>query len=139
MSMKTTGPRVVVAVLLILVVSIINGISGIGYTVGGEFEASMQAAVVEDDPRWQERQEDDKTVKSPRDASAAVSLLAETRYGRFGLALQVLCALQFVAGILILVRKSVGDVLQQLSVLHELVNTDPMTPIPPPLPPAESP
>ena len=27
-----------------------------------------------------------------------------------------------------LVRKSVGDVLQQLSILHELVNTDPMAP-----------
>ncbi len=106
--MKTTGPRIIVAVLLILIVSIVNGISGVGYTVGGEFEASMQAAAAKQDPRWLERQEEGRTVKSPRDASATVSLLLQTKYGRFGLALQVLCALQFVAGIILMARKSAG-------------------------------
>ena len=38
-----------------------------------------------------------------------------------------------------LVRKSVGDVLQQMSILQELVNTDPMAPSAPAARPPESP
>ncbi len=106
--MKTDGPRIIVAVLLILVVSIVNGISGVGYTIGGEFETSLQAAAGKDDPRWQERREDGKTVQAPRDAIAAISLLLETKYGRFGIFLQLLALLQFVAGLLLLVRKNHG-------------------------------
>jgi hypothetical protein len=37
------------------------------------------------------------------------------------------------------VRKSVGDVLQQMSLLHELVHTDPMAPRVPAAPPPQGP
>ena len=40
---------------------------------------------------------------------------------------------------LMLVRKSVGDVLEQMGILHELVNTDPMAPSVPAAQPSETP
>jgi len=54
-----TAIRVIVGLMLAFVVSTIKGVSGIGYTVGGEFEVSIRAALgsgAKDDPRWQSRE-----------------------------------------------------------------------------------
>ncbi|MDJ0682068.1 MAG: hypothetical protein QNJ18_19680 [Xenococcaceae cyanobacterium MO_167.B52] len=101
--------KIIVGFALAFIVSIINGISGVGYVVGGEFEISFQAAVeneAETDSRWENRKDDDKLFKSPKDGLAALSLLLETKFGRFGLLLQVLCLLQFIGGLIVIFRSS---------------------------------
>ena len=65
--------RIITGLTLALLVATINGCSGIGYTIGGEFEISLQAAFdggVDEDPRWQREETDDKTTLRPRDAAA---------------------------------------------------------------------
>jgi len=106
-----TAIRVVIGLVLAFVVSPINGISGIGYTVGGEFEISMQAAMgneAKDDPRWQSDENAAKSTMSPRNGLATLSLLAESRFGRFGLFLQLFCILQFIGGLFVMVRPTAG-------------------------------
>ncbi len=97
--------------MLALVVATINGFSGIGYIVGGEFEISMEAAAgneTKNDPRWQSQQNSTETTMSPRDEMATLSLLLESKFGRFGLFLQVVCLIQFIGGLLVVFRSTAG-------------------------------
>ena len=116
-----TALRIIAGLMLALVVSVVNGIAAVGYTIGGEFEMSMQAAFdggIESDSRWESGQAEDGTItKSPRDWKAAISLLGETKHGRFGLALQVFCLLQFIAGVLLVFRRAAGVTLATFLVL----------------------
>ena len=101
--------KLIVGLILAFIVSTINGISGIGYTVGGEFEISLQAAVddkVEDDSRWKTQGEDTESYLIPRDRKSALILLLESKFGRLGLFLQVLCLLQFIGGLMVVIRSS---------------------------------
>jgi hypothetical protein len=108
-----TAFRVVVGLMLAFAVSTINGLSGIGYTVGGELEISLQAALengAKDDSRWQSQENGAGSTISPRDGLAALSLLAESKFGRFGLFLQVFCLLQFTGGLIVALRPAAGVV-----------------------------
>ncbi len=103
--------RVIVGLVLAFVVSMINGISSIGYTVGGEFEVLMQAVFengAKDDPRWQGQENGTDSTMRPRDVLAALSLLLESKFGRFGLFLQVVSLLQFIAGLLVVFQPTAG-------------------------------
>ncbi|MDH3760851.1 MAG: hypothetical protein OEU50_07680 [Gammaproteobacteria bacterium] len=103
--------RIIVGLILAFIVSTINGVSGIGYTVGGEFEVSIQAALkngAKDDPRWQNQENGADSTMSPRNGLATLSLLLESKFGRFGLFLQVFCLLQFIAGLLVAFRSTAG-------------------------------
>lgn len=110
MNRQMTAIRILTGLVLALVVSTANGLAGLGYTAGGEFEASMQAAVhkSEGDERWKSKEAGGTVVKEPRNEMAAVSLIAGTKYGRFGLALQILCTLQFLAGVFLIFRPRAG-------------------------------
>jgi hypothetical protein len=106
-----TALRVIVGLMIAFVVSTINGFSGIGYVVGGEFEISMQAAVgneAKDDSRWETKEDGAESAISPRDGLAALSLLLESKFGKFGLVLQVLCLLQLIGGLLVVFRPTAG-------------------------------
>ena len=103
--------RVIVGLMLAFIVSAINGFSGIGYVVGGEFEISMNAAVgneANDDSRWETQEEGAESAINPRDGLAALSLLLESKFGRFGLFLQVLCLLQCIGGLFVIFRPTAG-------------------------------
>lgn len=103
--------RIIIGLLLILVLTPITGLSGYAYTVGGEFEWALGSfgADLSDDPRIavQEKPEGGERF-TPKDALSTVSLLLETRYGAFGLGLQVLAWLQAAAGLILIFRRRSG-------------------------------
>lgn len=111
--------RIGTGLMLVLVVSVINGVSAMGYTIGGEFEISMQTIGdgAASDPRWQKSENGTESTLSPRDDRAALSLLWDSKFGRFGLLLQVLCLLQFIAGVLIVIKRSAGVLMLAFVVL----------------------
>ncbi|NIR32821.1 MAG: hypothetical protein GWN84_26690 [Gammaproteobacteria bacterium] len=112
--------KIVTGLMLALVVSATNGIAGLGYIVGGEFEMSLNAAFGNEaasDPRWKSEQVDERTVTTPRDEKAALSLLLETKHGRFGLFLQMVCLFQFIAGAIIVFHRTAGIPLAAFLVL----------------------
>ena len=100
--------RIIVGLLLATVVSVTNGIAGVGYTIGGEFDAGFSSLGSEkSDPRW----ELVDGVKRPKSTGALLSLLWASDYGRFGLSLQVVSLLQFVAGLVLMFRNNIGSAL----------------------------
>lgn len=106
--------RIITGLVLAFVVSTVNGVAGFGYIVGGEFEMSMNAAYGNEaasDPRWKKEEVDERTVTMPRDQKAALSLLLETKHGRFGLFLEMVCLFQFIAGVIIVFSRTAGMLL----------------------------
>ena len=96
--------------MLAFVVSATNRIAGLGYTVGSEFESAVQQfgdPGADIDSRWKR----DDSVSMPRNLASALSLLLDTRYGRFGLLLLILYTFQVVAGLIAVSRRKVGALL----------------------------
>ena len=103
--------RVLTGITLAFVVTSINGIAGYGYKNGGVFESaiSLTGAKGGEDPRVVIEMTEDGTKKvKPKDGLSALSLIASTRLGAFGIFLQIFIWFQFIAGQVLLFKDNVG-------------------------------
>lgn len=107
--------RITTGLLLVFAVSITNGVAGLVYTLGGDLGPSAPAVSGEAVPtpplRDGERLQDRPDGGVSRNPGAAVLRLLETRTGRFGVGLQILCLLQFIAGAIVVLRPRAGGLL----------------------------
>ena len=108
--------RVLTGLMLAFVISSINWLAGIGYTVGGEFlgavSLSFTGSEIAEDPRLVvEITEDGRKSIKPKNALSAVSIVASTKIGAFGIFLQIFVWLQIIAGLILIFRRAIGAVL----------------------------
>jgi hypothetical protein len=88
--------------------------AGYGYTFGGAFQSTihMMGAEAEKDPRLTvEITEDGSKKVAPKNALSALSLIASTRLGAFGIFLQLFVWFQLTAGLILIFKNNVGIVL----------------------------
>jgi len=91
---------IITGILLMFIVAPINIFAGYGYTFGGAFEV-----IVTTDP-------DDMALAEAEDMDTitVIQTLAATKYGLFGLLLQVLAVVQFVTGFLLIIKERTGSI-----------------------------
>ena len=101
--MKTL--RVITGLLLIIIITPINGIAGYGYTFGGIFGSSIDVmfSEPENDPRLNVTiGQDGKKHVEPKDTLSALKLIISTKYGAFGILLLIFIWLQAIAGVILI-------------------------------------
>jgi len=106
--------RISTGIMLAFVIASINGIAGYGYTFGGAFQSTinMMGAKAEKDPRLSVRiNEDGRKKVKPKDVLSALSLIASTRLGAFGIFLRLFVWFQMIAGLILVFKNNVGIVL----------------------------
>jgi hypothetical protein len=106
--------RILTGIVLAIVITSMNGVAGYGYTFGGVFESGigMWGAKEGEDSRIVVEITEDGTKKiRPKDGLSALSLIASTKIGAFGIFLHIFIWFQFAAGILLLFKNSAGAVL----------------------------
>ncbi len=89
-AMKTL--RVTVGLFLALIAASVNGVATYGYLGLATIEVFGSASA--DDSRWKATTTDDGIRFEPRDELAQLSLLTDSRYGKFAWFLVALCHLQ---------------------------------------------
>ncbi|MEM6998269.1 MAG: hypothetical protein AAF419_00345 [Pseudomonadota bacterium] len=97
--------RIITGLLLILIITPINGIAGYGYTFGGIFGSSLNVMFSdsEQDPRLSVTiDQDGKKHVKPKDTSSALKLIASTKHGAFGLFLLIFIWFQTIAGVILI-------------------------------------
>lgn len=103
--------RILTGIALIFVITSVNGIAGYAYSFGAVFESGFGLLGIEKDgdPRVVvEVAENGKKRIRPKNGLAALSLMASTKIGAFGIFLLSFLWLQFAAGILLLVKNRAG-------------------------------
>lgn len=115
-SLAVTLLRLMLALVLMFVVSVVNGLAGLGYLVGGSVASGFAADA--DDPRWVSEATGRRT---PKDKLAALDLLLDSPTARFGLFLQLLATAQFLVGLVLAFRSSCGPALTGLLMLVGLL------------------
>ena len=85
--------------------SIINGSAGVGYIIAAEFEISLQS-INDKDERWERQELENKVKLSPRNDLAALELIIQSKYGKFGFFLIFVALVQFIAGLLFIFLRS---------------------------------
>lgn len=106
--------RILTGIALAFIITSTNGIAGYGYTVAGVFESGigLWGTKEGEDSRVIVEVTEDGTKKfKPKDGLAALSLIASTKMGAFGIFLQTFVWFQFAAGILLLFKHSAGAIL----------------------------
>ena len=112
--------RILLGAILVFVIASINGIAGYGYTFGGTFQSAinMMGAEAEKDPRLTvEITADGRKKIKPKDVLSALSLIASTKLGAFGIFLHLFVWFQLIAGLILIFKNDIGTLLSVFLVL----------------------